>query len=31
MVDEKQVSEIVKNVLAGMDLSSLDNAPKESK
>ena len=24
MVDEKQVSEIVKNVLAGMDLSAFD-------
>ena len=25
MVDEKQVSEIVKNVIAGMDISSFDN------
>ena len=27
MVDEKQVSEIVKNVIAGMDISSFDNKP----
>ena len=31
MVDEKQVSEIVKNVLAGMDLSAIDNKPKRKQ
>ena len=31
MIDEKQVNEIVKNVLAGMDLSSYDNTPKRKQ
>ena len=31
MVDEKQVSEIVKNVIAGMDISSFDNKPARSE
>ncbi len=31
MIDEKQVSEIVKNVLSGMDLSSLEEKPKRKQ
>ncbi len=31
MIDEKQVSEIVKNVLSGMDLSSLEDKPKRKQ
>lgn len=31
MIDEKQVSEIVKNVLSGMDISSLEDKPKRKQ